>query len=171
MGRKVKCHITGAWGTSDTFVKIGNHYYKNQYVYDEDHRLKEERKQLIDYICKKFLHYADGQPFHTSLPKKLNELSFYDNAVILETFKTCESDILYWLEHKNFTNDYGKIAYMFAIVGNNIADVNRKHIQMEREKNRIINHADYIDYDNPNLSGNSKNSSGSLLGFLEGDEV
>ena len=132
MGRKVKCHITGAWGTSDTFVKIGNHYYKNQYVYDEDHRLKEERKQLIDYICKKFLHYADGQPFHTSLPKKLNELSFYDNTVILETFKTCESDILYWLEHKNFTNDYGKIAYMFAIIGNNIADVNRKYINEQK---------------------------------------
>ena len=61
MSRKVKCHITGAWGTSDTFVKIGNHYYKNQYVYDEDHRLKEERKQLIDYICKKFLQSNPSQ--------------------------------------------------------------------------------------------------------------
>ena len=169
MSRKVKCHITGAWGTSDTFVKIGNHYYKNQYVYDEDHRLKEERKQLIDYICKTFLHYAEGQPFHTSLPKKLNALSYYDNAVILETFKACENDILYWLEHKQFDGDYGKIAYMFAIVTNRIADVNRDYIRKEKIKQR--EESETIHFTDPILSTGTNKAGKDLSRFLNGEDI
>lgn len=132
MARRCKCHITGEVGDTDTFIKIGSHYYKNQYVYDEDKRLKEERKQLIDYICKTFLGYNNGQPFPSSLLKKLNELSYYDNAVIMETFKQCKDNILYWLNCKEFSSEYGKISYIFAIIGNRVADVNKKYVRVNK---------------------------------------
>lgn len=169
--RKVKCKITGEVGTNETFVKIGNYYYKSQYVYDEYHREKEERKQLIDYVCRTFLGYSEGQPFPTVLTKKLNELSFYDNAVILETFKLCEKEILYWLDRKDFSGDYGKVSYIFAIINNKIADVNRSYIKKEAAQNKEPRDIDFIDYDNPNLSSTSKSGGNSLLGFLEGDEL
>ena len=168
MARRCKCYITGEVGTTDTFVKIGGHYYKSQYVYDEYKRLKEERKQLIDYICRTFLGYGEGQPFPSSLPKKLNELSYYDNAVIMETFRQCKENILYWLDNKEFSSEYGKIAYIFAIIGNKIADVNKKYVKQEKTQPKDL---DFFDCDNPNLTATAKKSKGSLASFLEDNEL
>ena len=123
MARSCKCAITGEVGTTDTFVKIGSKYYKSQEIYDADQRKKQTYKELIDYICREFLGYGNGQPFPPILPKKIKELSFYSNEVILETFKECTNDIHYWLEHKQFSNEYSMISYMFTILIGNIADV------------------------------------------------
>lgn len=169
MAKKCKCHITNEWGTTDQFIKIGKYYYKNQYVYDENKRLKEERANLIDYICRTFLKYGEGQPFPTSLPKKLNDLSYYDNAVILEAFKTCKDDILYWLEHKQFNNEYGKIAYMFAIIGNRIADVNKEYVRQERIKNEQAENIAY--FTDPLLTTGTNKSGKDLSQFLGGDDL
>ncbi|MBQ3543406.1 MAG: hypothetical protein IJA34_00200 [Lachnospiraceae bacterium] len=169
MARKVKCHITGDWGTTDDFIKIGKFYYKNQYVYEENKRLKEERINLIDYICRTFLGYNEGQPFPTSLPKKLNELSYYDNAVIKATFESCKSDILYWLEHKNFSSEYGKISYMFAIINNNISDINKKFIRQEKIKHR--EEANIQHYTDPSLTTGTNKSGKDLSAFLGGDDL
>ena len=169
MAKKCKCHITNEWGTTDQFIKIGRYYYKNQYVYDEDKRLKKERQELIDYVCRTFLKYDEGQPFPTSLPKKLNELSFYDNAVISETFKVCKDDILYWLEHKQFNNEYGKIAYMFAIINNKIADVNREYIRQERIKKE--QNTNIVHFTDPSLTTGSNKSGKDLSQFLGGDDL
>ena len=168
MVRRCKCYITGEVGTTNTFVKIGSHYYKSQYVYDEDKRLKEERKQLINYICRTFLDYREGQPFPSLLPKKLNELSYYDNAVIMETFRQCKDNILYWLNNKEFSSEYGKISYIFAIIGNKIADVNKKYVREEKKRPKDL---DFFDCDNPNLIATVKKSKGSLSSFLEDDEL
>ncbi|HKM01179.1 MAG TPA: GIY-YIG nuclease family protein [Sedimentibacter sp.] len=35
MANKCKCRVTGEEGNSDTFIKIGKHYYKSQEIYDE----------------------------------------------------------------------------------------------------------------------------------------
>ena len=86
--------------------------------------------------------YGNGQPFPPILPKKIKELSFYSNEIILETFKECADDIHYWLEHKQFSNEYGKISYMFTIVKGHIADVAKKEKRMaasnEQVKNNMI---------------------------------
>ena len=171
MARKVKCHITKEEGTTDTFVKIGSHYYKSQEVYEEDRRQKETRKELVDYICRTFLGYKEGQPFPTMLTKKLSELSFYSNEVILETFKTCEKDLLYYMGNKDFSGDYGRIQYIFAVIGNKVADVNRTYKKKIAEVNKKNSVIDAYDFDNPNLSGKSGAKTNSLLGFLEGDEI
>lgn len=136
MGRKVKCHLTGEVGTSDQFVKIGSYYYKSRDIYDADQRRKQVYKELIDYICREFLGYGDGQPFPPILPKKIKELSFYSNEVILETFKECSNEIHYWLEHKQFSGEYNMISYMFAIVKSKIADVDKKEKRFEKLNNQ-----------------------------------
>lgn len=138
MARACKCRITGEVGTTDTFVKIGKYYYKNQEIYDAEQKRRETYKTLIDYICNEFLGYGDGQPFPTSLPKKLQELSFYDYDTILETFQKCHDDICYWLEHKQFESEYGKLSYIFAIVNGKIADVNseRQHRAQQSENTK-----------------------------------
>lgn len=135
--RTVKCSITGEVGTTDTFVKIGGKYYKSQAIYDAAQKSKAKRRELIDYVCREFLGYGDGQPFPTSLPQKLNELSFYDNDVILEAFKQCASEIHYQMEHKQFSTEYNKVAYMFAIVKNIIADVNTDFQRKAKQENII----------------------------------
>ena len=68
MARPCKCAITGEKGTTDTFVKINGKYYKSQEIYDADQKSKAKRKELIDYVCREFLRYGNGQPFPTSLP-------------------------------------------------------------------------------------------------------
>lgn len=133
MARACKCRITGEVGTTDTFVKIGKYYYKSQEIYDAEQKQKETYKTLIDYICNEFLGYGEGQPFPTSLPKKLKELSFYDYETILETFKKCHDDIHFWLEHKQFETEYGKICYIFTIVKSKIADINSDRIRREEQ--------------------------------------
>ena len=142
MARSCKCAITGEIGTTDTFIKIGSKYYKSQEIYDADQRKKEAYKQLVDYICREFLGYGNRQPFPPILPKKIKELSFYSNEIILETFKECADDIHYCLEHKQFSNEYGKISYMFSIVKGHIADVAKKEKRMaasnEQVKNNMI---------------------------------
>ncbi len=137
MARPCKCAITGEKGTTDTFVKINGKYYKSQEIYDADQKNKAKRKELIDYVCREFLRYGNGQPFPTSLPKKLNELSFYDDDVILETFKRCAPDIHYQMEHKQFSAEYNKVAYMFAIVKNAIADVNMEFQRKKQQENTM----------------------------------
>lgn len=168
MARKCKCAITGEIGTTDTFIKIGSKYYKSQAVYDADQEKKESYKRLVDYICREFLGYGNGQPFPPILPKKIKELSFYSSDVILETFKECSSDIHYWLEHKQFSNEYGMISYMFSIVKGSIADVAKKEKRMaaskEQLKNNMIECGDLSDI-------GSKKQGKDISRFLDDDDL
>lgn len=167
MARPCKCAITGEKGTTDTFVKINGRYYKSQEIYDADQMSKAKRRELIDYICREFLGYGNGQPFPTSLPQKLNELSFYDNDVILETFKRCASDIHYQMEHKRFSAEYNKVAYMFAIVKNAIADVNTEFQHKKKQENTTK--ATEIECSNLSDIG-TKARGKDISGFLNDDE-
>lgn len=167
MARSCKCKITGEIGTTDTFVKIGKYYYKNKEVYDAEQKRIETYKALIDYICNEFLGYGDGQPFPTSLPKKIKELSFYDNEVILETFKKLHDDICYWLEHKQFETEYGKISYIFAMVRDKIADVNSDKIR----RNQQNEHKKKIEIECGDISDIGTKSRGKdISSFLDDDE-
>ncbi len=126
MARSVKCAITKEVGTTETFIKVGNKYYKSKEIYNQDKYQKEIYRQIIDYICFELLDYSNGQPFHTSLPKILKTLNYYDNEVILKTFKYKTQDIKYAFQNKKFTSEHNKIKYMFAIINNSIIDINRE---------------------------------------------
>lgn len=133
-GRKVKCYATGEIGNSLTFYKAPDkHYYKNKKIYEQRKRDIELHKQIIDIIVDDFLNYQHGQKFPTILTKKLAELKFYPNEVILKTIEKCKSTIQYYMDNKEFDSDYGKIGYIFAIIVNNINDIYR-----DWKRNQII---------------------------------
>jgi len=142
MARKVKCAITGEWGTNETFVKIGTKYYKSQEIYDEDRRRKDLHKKIVDIILNDFLDYQQGQIPSSLLFKKLKELEFYDNEVILKTIEQQSDTIRYWMNNKEFKNENGKIAYMFAIIKGSINDV-YKDWKREKDLERKLQGADY----------------------------
>lgn len=123
MGRKVKCKITGEYGTSDDFVKIGQHYYKSQEIYDKHCEEQKYREKIVSLFCEDFLKYQVGQPCPTFLFKKLKELNFYSNEIILKTIEQNYSTIKYYSENKEFRNDVQKISYIFAIINNRISEV------------------------------------------------
>lgn len=136
MARPVKCYITGEQGTNETFIKIGKHYYKSQEIYDNDKKERELRKELRDKILKiiieDFLEFAPGQPFPTQVTKKLSELKFYSDDVILKTIEKNYDNIKFFMKNKEFKNDYGRICYIFAIIGNNISDVYKAEMRTQR---------------------------------------
>lgn len=142
MARKVKCAITGEYGTNETFIKIGTRYYKSQEVYDEDRRCKDLHKKIVDTILNEFLDYQQGQIPSSLLFKKLKELEFYDNEVILKTLYQQSDTIKYWMNNKEFKNENGKVAYMFAIIKGCINDV-YKDWKREKDLERKLQGADY----------------------------
>jgi hypothetical protein len=122
MARAVKCQITHEIGNTDTFVKINGKYYKSQEIYDDYKKQSYLHKRIVDIIANDFLDYQQGQIFPTVLNKKLKELEFYPNEVILQTIEKNYDNIKYWMASKNFSNDIGKISYIFAIIKNCIND-------------------------------------------------
>lgn len=130
MARRVKCVVTGEYGTSDSFVKMNGHYYKSIEIYQADQERKKNRHDLIDYVCREFLGYSEGQPFSTFLPRKLQELSFYDDALILQVFREQASVIHQCLDRMTFSNELNKISYIVGIVRNALPEALQKQ---ERE--------------------------------------
>lgn len=169
--RQVKCQITGEWGTSDTFVKIKDKYYKSQEIYDKEQHRKDIHKQLIDFVCYKLLDYQKGQKFPTSLTKKLKELSFYDDEVVLKTVQDYENDIVFWLNKKGIDKEYGKISYIFAIINSHINDVYNqwKREKLTQEKNSQINQDTNIDIDINKIE--TKHKEKDLSAWLEDDDI
>lgn len=133
MARKVKCCVSGKWGTSDTFIKIDGKYYENQEVYEWNKRMSNCWRLTIDKITIDYLGYQKGEPYPTILNKRLKSLDFYDNEVIYRTVLFCEDAILNAFQTKEFDSTYMKIQYMMAILRNNIAKV-WKVVRQERKE-------------------------------------
>ena len=170
MARKVKCNVTGEYGTSDTFIKIDNKYYKDRETYENNRKEKDLWHELINYICINLLNYEKGQPFPSLVTRKLNEFSFYNREVILQSFKEKEKDILYQINQDcKFDNEQSKIFYMFAIVKNNINDVNkkwkRKQLTEVKQQKSEIN----IETNIEELGTSKKGKD--ISGWLEDDEI
>ena len=169
MPRNVRCAVTKESGLSDDFIKINGRYYKTQAIYDEDKKKKEIRKELVDYICNEFLDYQKGQPFPPILPQKLKELEFYDNEIILETFRQKTQEIHNSLKTKQFETDIGRLSYMFAIVKNHIADVKKQYDYSKRQAQTIKNNNLQAESADMNIIGSTA-SAKNISGWLEGDD-
>lgn len=134
VSRKCKCQLTGEYGTTDTFYKAEDgKYYKTKELYEARKKEKEDRKAVIERFAVDFLDYKTGQVFPSVLTKKLKELEFYGYDVINCTIDKCYEAIQYSLRTKSFNSDVNKIAYIFAIIKNNINDVYR---EVQREENK-----------------------------------
>lgn len=138
MGKRVKCHITGEIGSSDTFIKIGSYYYKSQEIYDADKKKKQNRLALIDYVCREFLNYEEGAPFSTFLPRKLQELKYYDDELILQAFKEQADTIRQRFDVMQFPNELNKISYMIGIVRNALPDALSRYRREEKQRRQTL---------------------------------
>ena len=167
MARKVKCQITGEYGTSDVFYKADNgKYYKSKELYDVWNKENEDRKHVIERFAIEFLDYVPGQVFPTILTKKLKELEFYGYDVINKTIDKSYDSIQYALRNKDFRNDVGKISYIFAIIKNNINDVYKQVVKGEKEQKREYDIDTSVDIDNIQTTHTEKN----ITKWLEDDD-
>lgn len=167
MGRPCKCHITGVEGNTDTFVKIGRFYYQSQAVYDQYRHEVDTRNAIVSKIAYDFLGYQTGQKFPSYIQKKLNELKFYSYDVILRTIENMQDNILYYMNNKEFKNESGKISYIFAIISNNINDVNKSY-QWNKKCEQQEHNTEIIDIpESAPASSNVKD----ITSWLDGDDI
>ena len=166
---KIKtCCVTGEQGTKEEFFRAEKKWFKSEDIYIKDKARRQLRIELVDYICREFLDYSEGQPFPPILPRKLKELEYYDNAVILKTFKQKAKDIHQSFSIKQFDTDVQKVSYMFAIIKNSIADVQRqmKYAEKQEQQREII-----FDTDNIDGSIGSQKAAKDISCWLEGDAL
>lgn len=161
MARKCKCFVTGEIGTTDVFYKPNNKvdnisdntkYFKSkevyeQYRYQKDLRLKimKELGDLMGYITVK--DGGSSQSYPTVITRKLKDLAFYGDEVILETIYECSDSIKWSFSNKEFSNEYGKASYMMSIIVNNINDIYKRKKQLTRQavkedKTEIVENVD-----------------------------
>lgn len=172
MARQCKCAITGEIGDTDNFVKINNKYYKNQEIYDKTQAEKILHKEIVNYICYEFLNYKKGQKFNTILIRKLNELKFYSNEIILATIKNQDENIKKAIRQKDFNSEFNKIAYIFGIINNNINQMyeDSKKIKKQETQSKKSNSID-TDIDMVKIGNNAHENKKDISKFLEGDEI
>lgn len=74
-GRRVKCYATGEYGTDLTFVKIGDHYYKDEETFEKYTRNNHYRTLTYE-VLSDFLGYQKGQIFPGVVHRRLKNWNF-----------------------------------------------------------------------------------------------
>lgn len=180
MARRVVCQICKAEGTNETFFRVQddngrNKYYCSQEEYENYIREQEERKRLLEYIALEILEYEDGQIVPPVMVKRINKLhEFYPYEVIHETFSRNKDSIHYWIKVKKFTNEYGMVAYVMAIIEGSINDVYKdwkfkKLQEQKRERNSVD--IDFEDVNHIFKQQENKETNQGILAFLEEDDI
>ena len=125
MSRRVKCHATGEYGTSDSFIKVDGKYYKNQEVYEKYWKNKESRNKCLDDLLE-VCGYGNGRPVNTIIFRRLKEWNdYYSWETIIRSVALSRSAIQKADSTKSFTSEAGRLSYMLAIINNNLADANK----------------------------------------------
>lgn len=140
-GRRVKCYATGEYGTDLTFVKIGDHYYKDKETFEKYTRNNHYRTLTYE-VLSDFLGYQKGQIFPGVVHRRLKKLEFYGFECIYQTIVVNRSSIEWALRTKDFKNDISALAYIFAIIDNNINDVYKK-MRSQNKKTALPESTDY----------------------------
>lgn len=130
----VRCYLTKEWIPKATAFKAEGHYYTSEELYEADKKKRKDRYDLIDYVCKEFLNYAEGAPFSTFLPRKLQEISFYDDDLILQVFHEQASTIHDRFAVMDFANELNKISYMVGIVRNALPEALQRRNREEKQQ-------------------------------------
>jgi hypothetical protein len=138
MARKVKCRITGEVGTSDVFIKVDKYYYKSQDIYDAYIAEKELENKILDLVMLDILSYNSTSSNPSLIRKKLNELhENFSYEAIYETILAKSGVIKSTIKDKDFATQYQMIAYIFAIITNNISDI-AKEIKVKQQVVRCL---------------------------------
>lgn len=178
MGRKVVCKLCKNKGDSDIFHKVSDEkgtskYYCNQTEYDNWNNENIKRQKLLDFVIFDVFGYEEGQSVNSILFKKLQKLNeFYDNDVILECFVVNKDTIHYWMNNKQFTNEYNMICYIMKIVEGNINDTYNKWKFKQQQAIKQENNSVDLDIMNQlDNNNNSKQDNNGILGFLDEEDM
>jgi hypothetical protein len=117
---------------TNAFKAADGKYYSSEAAFEY---LKKQNEFWICCNKKLFelLQYEKGMKFPTVICKKLKELESYGWDVVFECICDSEDAISWALNNKEFSSEYGKCAYIMAIVVNHINDTKKKVIMKERE--------------------------------------
>ena len=115
---------------------------------------KEQWRELLQYIEKEILNYDDNQHLQKNgvlrIRGILNGKVFANNntedngnygiEVVFNTFKLCKPQILPAIQAKDFKTEDNKIAYICAIIRNNVNDMyeRMKNIKQEQENGKKV---------------------------------
>lgn len=111
IARKVKCRITGEYGTNETFYKDEDgKYYKSKEIYDSYIKDKELKQEIVIYILRDILQKRNG-----SIPgiivNKLNNCQLSLNVIYDELIKN--KDKLIEISKVQNCSDYSIISAIF----------------------------------------------------------
>lgn len=169
MARLVKCFDTNEKISKDlAFVENlngKNRYWSSEQEYNKWTFNNQCRINSINILADIF-GYSAGMKMPTVAYKKMKELEPYGYDVFEATIRAQKDNIAYALGHKNFSTEYGRVAYVFAIIQNNIMDEYKK-----KKRDEKIEHKETkIDFGEMDLDeiGNNKKSKNisNLLGDI-----
>ena len=124
--RQVKCRDTGILvSASDAWKAPDGKYYSSQGAFNHLIHEREYKQKCLEELGN-LLGYSEGQKFPTIVAKKLKEYESYGYEVVLKTILDKKEIIGYAIDTKNFNSEYNKVAYVMAIITNNINDVYKK---------------------------------------------
>ena len=177
MARKCTCKICKAKGNTELFFKVTdqkgkNTYYCSESEYENFINEKNKRKELLEYVAIEVLNYEEGQIVNPIMVRKISELhKFYDYEVIQECFKVNLDSIQYWMNNKNFTNEYGMVSYIMKIIEGNINDIfnswKHKQRQQVRQSNETIN----LEIINDMTAKTGTKKKDDILSFLDEEDI
>ena len=140
MARLCKCvHCKKQLMTDKAFkttIKGINKYYCNEEEYLKIQEEISSKGKCLETIIK-ILNVPFVQP---TLLKEVNLLrDFYSYIVIEKAFKDNEQSILWFLENRDTSSEFGKIKYIMTIIKNNINTTYKKYIQEQKNIEKIFN--------------------------------
>ena len=176
VGRLVKCKIcnkeidSSLAYTYTHISKTGKIYTKrccSEGEYNEYQKEQDCRKFIFDFL-KGIMKYGENQVLPTVVNKKLSELHMgYTYSTIHETFVFCKDNLEYWCNiDGKFNNEYQKISYIFAIIVNNINDVDKKlkrEQELDRQKDNHTVDVDVFDITETAINKTNKKDISSFL--------
>lgn len=134
-GRRVKCYATGEFGNSLEYVRHDNHWWKSEEVYQQFIKNKQYRTKAYDLYAQ-IVGYVEGQPFPGYIHKRFKKLEWYGWECVYQNMLNCQSSMEWAVNTKNFNNEIGEIAYLFAIMEGNINDCYSKMKKQKAEEAR-----------------------------------
>lgn len=140
---KAKCKICKTELTNERYSPNGKTpYYCSEGEYSSFNQKKASKKAIqneLNDLLQQIFYFKDGfvPPLVRSKIKNLTNYYTYD--IIIECFKQQRQCIENIIRTKEFKNTSHMINYVFAIIGNNIADVKIREVVIDIKDNVDIN--------------------------------
>lgn len=135
--RLVKCNATGEMLPVKDCIRIDGKYYKSEEAYDMMMEIKSKWHKITQTIIYEIFEYEYGQKPATVIFKFIQELKFYEPDIILQVLKNDTEYLNEIIRDKDFSSDYNRCAYIFAIINSKANELYRKYKKEKREQEKV----------------------------------